>query len=228
MGSGFDNSIYWIISRVVTTIRYYTFKTYLWHANSYNTLKVNTSTTELPWMTSSGRILSKKKSKLKLLYDWRFTANQFVLAWGPLRPTTRIFFQLNTSDNSPCVTSSLTRRWVCLLWIRLAFREVYVSHIQHVIENSSFCTTHKPSVSIGFTKQIVPRTVFTASYIGSARTSHRKHINCSATDIMHCCQACSPMHCLAMDAICLSIRCCDLCLAVCYLAKDALLLLDVR
>jgi hypothetical protein len=26
MGSGFDNSIYWILSHVVTTIRYYTFK----------------------------------------------------------------------------------------------------------------------------------------------------------------------------------------------------------
>jgi hypothetical protein len=27
MGSGVDNSIYWIISHIVTTIRYYTFKT---------------------------------------------------------------------------------------------------------------------------------------------------------------------------------------------------------
>jgi hypothetical protein len=32
---------------------------YLWHTNNYNTLKVNTSTTELPWTTSSWRILSK-------------------------------------------------------------------------------------------------------------------------------------------------------------------------
>jgi hypothetical protein len=28
----------------------------------------------------------------ELLYDWRFTANQFVLASSPLRPTTRFFF----------------------------------------------------------------------------------------------------------------------------------------
>jgi hypothetical protein len=27
MGSGFDNSIYWIISHIVTTISYYTFAT---------------------------------------------------------------------------------------------------------------------------------------------------------------------------------------------------------
>jgi hypothetical protein len=72
-----------------------------------------------------------------LLYDWRFTANQFVLASNPLRLTTRIFSsQLNPFDISPYVTSSLTRRWVCLLLrvICLAFRKVYISHIQHVIE----------------------------------------------------------------------------------------------
>jgi hypothetical protein len=44
------------------------------------------------------------------------------------------------------------RRWGCLLWICLAFHQVYVSHIQHVIENSSFCTTHKSSVSTGLIK----------------------------------------------------------------------------
>jgi hypothetical protein len=31
---------------------------------------------------------SKLKSKSKLLYDWRFNANRFVLASSPLRPTT--------------------------------------------------------------------------------------------------------------------------------------------
>jgi hypothetical protein len=39
------------------------------------------------------------------------------------------FFQLNSCANSPYVTSSLTRRWGCLLLICLAFRQVYVSHI---------------------------------------------------------------------------------------------------
>jgi hypothetical protein len=32
------------------------------------------------------------KSKSELLYDWRFTVYQFVLAPSPLRPTTREFF----------------------------------------------------------------------------------------------------------------------------------------
>jgi hypothetical protein len=32
------------------------------------------------------------ESESELLYDWRFTANQFVLAPSPLRLTARIFF----------------------------------------------------------------------------------------------------------------------------------------
>jgi hypothetical protein len=43
----------------------------------------------------------------ELLCDWRFTANQFVLATSPLRPTTRVFFlQLN-----PCGHKSRRMRW---------------------------------------------------------------------------------------------------------------------
>jgi hypothetical protein len=38
----------------------------------------------------------------------------------------------------------------------LVLCQVYVSHIQHVIENSSFCIIHKSSVSPGFAKQIMP------------------------------------------------------------------------
>jgi hypothetical protein len=41
------------------------------------------------WAVSSGQ--SYCNSKSELLYDWRFTANHFVLAPGPLRPTTRDF-----------------------------------------------------------------------------------------------------------------------------------------
>jgi hypothetical protein len=87
------------------------------------------------------------KSKWKLLYDWRFTANQFVLEPSLLR--------LNTCDHSPSVTFFLTR-WLCLLWICLAFRQVYVSQIEHVTKNSSLCTSYKFSVSTGFAGQIMP------------------------------------------------------------------------
>jgi hypothetical protein len=42
------------------------------------------------------------ESESELLYDWRFIANQFVLATSPSRLTTSNFFQLN-----PCGCSSL-------------------------------------------------------------------------------------------------------------------------
>jgi hypothetical protein len=51
-----------------------------------------------------------QSQELELLYDWRFTANQFVLATSTLRLTTRIFiFQLNICGYSPYVIPSLTR-----------------------------------------------------------------------------------------------------------------------
>jgi hypothetical protein len=56
-----------------------------------------------------------------LLYDWRFTANQFVLATSPLRlGTSNFIFQLNTCVYSPYVTSSQSRGWVCRLQLLLA------------------------------------------------------------------------------------------------------------
>jgi hypothetical protein len=52
-----------------------------------------------------------QRSELLLVYDWRFTANQFVLATSPSRLSTSKFFQLNTCSHSPYVISSLTRGW---------------------------------------------------------------------------------------------------------------------
>jgi hypothetical protein len=40
-------------------------------------------------------------------------------SWGS-RPESFLFLQLSPYGHSPCVTSSLTRRWACLLWICLA------------------------------------------------------------------------------------------------------------
>jgi hypothetical protein len=55
-------------------------------------------------------ISGQPKSESELLYDWRFTANQFVLATSPLRLTTSNFiFRLNACGYSLYVTSSLTR-----------------------------------------------------------------------------------------------------------------------
>jgi hypothetical protein len=60
------------------------------------------------------------ESESKLHYNCRFTANQFVLSTSHLRLTADNFFQLNTCDHSPYITSSLTTGWVCRLQLLLA------------------------------------------------------------------------------------------------------------
>jgi hypothetical protein len=77
--------------------------------------RIQFSVATINWRDSLNSISQlNSKSKSKLLYDWRFTANQFILASGPLRPTTRDIFQMNSCGNGPYVTSSLTGRWVYL------------------------------------------------------------------------------------------------------------------
>jgi hypothetical protein len=66
------------------------------------------------------------QSESELLYDWRFTANQFALAPSPLRLTARIFSQLNSCGHSPYITSSLTREWVCHLQLLLALARAFI------------------------------------------------------------------------------------------------------
>jgi hypothetical protein len=48
------------------------------------------------------------------------------LAPSPLRLTARFSFQLNTCGHSPCVTSSLTRGWVCRLQLLLALASTFI------------------------------------------------------------------------------------------------------
>jgi hypothetical protein len=60
------------------------------------------------------------------------------------------------------------------------------------------------------------RRVSTASYIGSARTNHRKQINWSATDILYCCQVCPPILCLTMPIFGYSLM--GVVLPFCYVA----------
>jgi hypothetical protein len=70
---------------------------------------------------------SETISESELLYDWLFTANQFVLARSPLRLTTSNFiFQLNTGGYSPYVTSSPTRGRVCRLQLLLALASAVI------------------------------------------------------------------------------------------------------
>jgi hypothetical protein len=62
--------------------------------------------------------IENSPSESELLYDWRFTANQFVLASRPLRLTTRDSFfnrTLAVIVLTYILSDSLTRRWLCLL-----------------------------------------------------------------------------------------------------------------
>jgi hypothetical protein len=73
------------------------------------TQRFSTSELLLLLRHSQGTTASQQpQSESELLYDWRFTANQFVSAPSLLR-------QLNTSRHSLYVASSLTGGWVCLL-----------------------------------------------------------------------------------------------------------------
>jgi hypothetical protein len=71
--------------------------------------------------------LTEPESESELLYDWRSTANQFVLATGPSRPTTSNFiFQLNTCGYSSYVESSLTRGWGLSFTIAAVFSSAVI------------------------------------------------------------------------------------------------------
>jgi hypothetical protein len=65
---------------------------------------------------------SSSQTGSESVYDWRFTANRFILAPSPLRITIRDFFlQLNPCGHSLYVAPSLTRGRDCLLWTGFAF-----------------------------------------------------------------------------------------------------------
>jgi hypothetical protein len=70
----------------------------------------------LLWLTTWLGSESESESESELLYDWRFTAIQSVLATSSFRlKTSNFIFWLNTCGYGPYVTSSLLRGWVCRL-----------------------------------------------------------------------------------------------------------------
>jgi hypothetical protein len=89
------------------------------------------------------------ESESESLYDWRFTANQHVLASSPLRPTTSIiFFQLKICGYSPYVTFFLTRGWVCRLQLLLSRQR---SHSRVRVPRNSW-----PNVTVSDSKLLQP------------------------------------------------------------------------
>jgi hypothetical protein len=78
-------------------------------------------------LTTASVTALSQLTELELLYDWRFTANQFDLASSPLRPTTSNFiFHLNICGYCPYVISSLNRGWVCRLQFMLVLASAVI------------------------------------------------------------------------------------------------------
>jgi hypothetical protein len=83
--------------------------------------------TKIQLVTQLSHYPFEVRSQSQLLYDWRLTANHFVLATSPLRLTTSNFIlQVNTCDYSSYVTSSMTRGWVCRLQLLLVLANAVI------------------------------------------------------------------------------------------------------
>jgi hypothetical protein len=85
--------------------------------------------------------ISQSESESELLCDSQFTTNQFVLAPSPMRLMIRFFFQLNCYGYISYVTASLTRGMGLSFMNVLDLCQVYVLHIEQVIENSCCWTS---------------------------------------------------------------------------------------
>jgi hypothetical protein len=66
------------------------------------------------------------ESESELLYSWRFTANQFVLAPSPLRLKGGILFLNWIFAIIVLIASSLTRGWFCHLQMLLALASAFI------------------------------------------------------------------------------------------------------
>jgi hypothetical protein len=97
-------------------------------ATMYHVLPMHQGTQFHPTLTIIKKLCEDLSPTFReLLYDWRFTANQFVLATNPLRLTTNNFIlRLNTWGYSPYVTSSLTIGWVCRLQLLLVLASAVI------------------------------------------------------------------------------------------------------
>jgi hypothetical protein len=124
---GFGLDIEFIDHLLIVTTSDYNSLTELYTPNiTVNTAHIRSSLHILTinWTLTS---LWESESESELLYDWRFTANQFVLATSPLRLKTSIFFfWQNTCFHNPYVTSSLTRGWVYRLQLLLVLASAVI------------------------------------------------------------------------------------------------------
>jgi hypothetical protein len=93
----------------------------------------------------AGNCPTTNSFKVKVILRLAVYRQSVRLRFKPLETHDQRYFQLNPCGHSNYVTSFLMRRWVCLLWICLAFCPVYVSHmllkfflLQYINEHSQY------------------------------------------------------------------------------------------
>jgi hypothetical protein len=95
-------------------------------ATTYNTEDLSASRVHFDAVRRTSRNWTVVRLKVKVTLRLAVYRQSVRLGVKPLETHDQISFQLSLCGNSPYVTSSLTRRWICLLWICLAFCQVYV------------------------------------------------------------------------------------------------------
>jgi hypothetical protein len=134
MDSGFGNPIYWTLPVLSTIIHFTT----LQHTNQKLVFSVRYHFRLRPvslfcvciyvsFLTPCLRVNCQERLReSELLYEWRYTTNQLILAPSSLKLTARFFSQLNTCGHSPYTISSLMRRWVCHLQLLLVLASAVI------------------------------------------------------------------------------------------------------
>jgi hypothetical protein len=99
------------------TTCYCTSQTTIWHAMSCVLIIFDLRLKRLPpfWFSES-----------ELLYNWRLTADQLVLAPTPWDPRPVFLFQMSICGYSPYATSSLKRGWICRLQLLLVLASTVI------------------------------------------------------------------------------------------------------
>jgi hypothetical protein len=145
----------------------------------------NTSTTELLWTTSCWRILLKSKSHC----DCQSVSQSVSKSWCRALSGAHYQIFITVWQLRSCF-STLTRGRICLLYMPaqsfLGSSPLGLATIFYSLrfETSLFVASYDSQGHGGGIRSRLhtgsSRRVLTASYIDSAQTFHRKHINCSA------------------------------------------------
>lgn len=88
-------------------------------------------------------------SKSKLLYNWRFTANLFILGPFPLRFMAGVFMRPNLCGRSPYDTPCLQTKRFCLSWINSVFVNCKYQSYKKLFKKCPFCNVYNFSLYPG-------------------------------------------------------------------------------